>query len=605
MPPGKKRTLKTSRKLQYSKNNFFAYGSFFLLAFCVSFTLPNLVFSGAFFFTDLHLLKWVVTLTPLALIGVAVGYRLSRYGAEATSFTLDAFGLLWFLLLLYTGAQPLWTEIRSVEAACREWLFFASVWLAYILAFYLNDKRIFRAVLWGSVLNGALSVLFAELQRNGLAADYPFVISTQLYVANAGQLNMLALWLAICGLNGVFLFFSAERRKLLVRGILCIMLGGIVHGLLSTNSRSGVLAFFMGLFILILFFLRYADRKTLIRGGVFFLLLLLLTVVVVNFSPLNSRFSLLRWKISDMTTRMRTISESKPWLMFRERGTVWATTWTMFSEHPYTGVGLGQYKWNYFDAQREAQRRWPHLEWGFTYWAHNEFLQWFAETGLVGGLPMLFLWLWWAGATLRALITKPPLTPAAFWGSSMAMLFLFNAMWTRPFHRIENAVWLALAFAMANRELLRPLFPSLWREKARFFLRPLGALICIASLLGLFYLADGVRGDRTIRLALLTPNPLERSSLLEKARRSPMVRDLAEKQLAQYYITLGELQNDPDLIAQGINRTIEVFEKQPHIDELKVLRKWATRLKHANLDRYVSYFTDIPDDLTEAAGGGR
>ena len=277
----------------------------------------------------------------------------------------------------------------------------------------------------------------------------------------------------------------------------------------------------------------------------------------------------------------------------------------MFEQQPLAGVGLGQFKWNFLQAQREAQRKWPHLEWGYTYWAHNEFLQWFAETGLIGGLLMLFLWLWWAGAMLRTLIFKPPLPPEAFWGNAMVTLFMFNALWTRPFHRIENAVWLALGFAMANREMLRPIFPASWGEKARLLLRPLGAAICLLSILGLFYLGDGVRGDRTIRRALLATNPLERGALLRQAHSSLMVRDLAERQLAHYYIEFGELQQDPDMIAYGINTMIDVFTKQPHIDELKELRNWATKLNHEDLKRYVSFFTDIPDDLAETAGGGK
>lgn len=610
MPPGKKRG-RASREVTPVRSVPLAPRLLSFLVFCVSFALPNLVFSGRYFFSELHLLKWVIACAPLALLGVVAGYRLLRYGAVSTAFRLDGFGWVWLLLLLYTAAQPLWADIRSMETLWREWFFFASLWLVYVLASRLTDTSMLRAVLWGGVLSAAVSVLMAEMQRRGVASSFPyfFFSTTRESLANTGQRNMLALWLAIGGLNGLFLFFSTSRWKIPVRGVLLILLAAILQELIRSTSRSAILAFLLGMLLLFLFLLRYTDRSRFpkVAGGVFLLFCLIAAGAYITVDRMNSW--LVAWKIRDMGRSVQVMfgdsAKSKPWSAFGERGTIWATSWTMFSEQPLKGVGLGQFKWNYLDAQREAQRRWPYLEWGYTYWAHNEFLQWLAETGIAGAFLMLFLWLWWAGAVLRALLFKPPLPPEAFWGNAMVALFLFNALFTRPFHRIENAVWLALAFAMANREMLRPLLPASWSEKTHRLLRPLGGVVCLMSLLGLLYLGNGVVGDRTIRRALLATNPLERGALLEQARKNPMVRDLAEKQLAYYYIAFGELQEDPDLIAKGVNSMIDVFIKQPHIDELKELRQWATKLRHADLDRFVSYFVEIPDDLAEVAGGGR
>lgn len=611
MPPGGKKRGRASREVPPVRSVPLAPRLLSFIVFCVSFSLPNLVFSGRYFFSELHLLKWVVACAPLALIGAVAGYRLLRYGAVSTAFRLDGFGWVWFFLLLYTAAQPLWADVRSMETLWREWFFFASLWLVYVLASRLTDTSMLRAVLWGGVLSAAVSVLMAEMQRRGVAGAYSslfFSTAKWFYQANTGQLNMFALWLAIGGLNAVYLFFSAERWKLPVRCLLLGLLAAICWGLLLSTSRSGLIAFVMGVALLSLFFLRYANRKQLLKTAAALSLLIALAFIGFNYSMEKMGRSFTRRFSSKMTETISNVmsaTEKEPWLVLGSRGTIWATSWTMFSEQPLKGVGLGQFKWNYLDAQREALRRWPYLKWGYTYWAHNEFLQWLAETGIAGALLMLFLWLWWAGATFRALLFKPPLPPEAFWGNAMVALFLFNALWTRPFHRIENAVWLALAFAMANREMLRPLLPASWREKTNKLLRPLGAAICLLSLLGLFYLGNGVVGDRTIRRALLATNPLERGALLEQARKSPMVADLAEKQLAYYYIAFGELQEDPDLIAKGVNSLIDVFIKQPHIDELKALRQWATKLRHADLDRFVSYFTEIPDDLAEVVGGGR
>lgn len=579
-------------------------------AFCISFALPNLVFSGAYFFTPLHPMKWIVAFTPLVFLGAVVGYRLLRHGA-AVNFRFDGFSALWLLLLLFTALQPLWTDVRSPTTLLREWFFFASLWLVYVLASNLMDTPLLRSVLWGGATSAALSAFLAEMQRLGMAKTFSFFFSStsRQYLANTGQANMFALWLAIGGMCAIVLLLSAERWKIPARVVLLGLLAAIGRGLIFSASRSGIAAFVAGFAMISLIFLRSSDQKRLWRRTGAVALLILLAVAWFHYSTEGKAGQAVRrrldWKITQTFNHAVKAMESEPWTLFEARGTIWATTWTMFAASPLRGVGLGQFKWNYLSAQRESLRRWPHLKWGYTYWAHNEFLQWFAESGFVGGAAMLFLWLWWLFGVLRTLIGRPPVSSGALWGASMVALFLVSALFTRPFHRIENAVWLSLAFAMANREMLWPLSPASWRERGRALRRPLGAAICSISLLGLLYLGNGLVGDRTIRRALLATNPLERGALLEKARKSPMVRDLAEKQLAYYYIAFGEMQQDPDLIALGVNSMIDVFTKQPHIDELKVLRQWATKLRHPDLDKYVSHFTNIPDDLAESAGGGK
>lgn len=576
------------------------YLSFVL--FCVALCLPNLVFSGSFFFSSLHLAKWMCAFLPIGLLGAVVGWRLLFRGAARTSFRMDGFAVVWLLLLLYCAVQPLWAEVRSTETLWREWLFFAALWLVYVLGFNLADGRLLRAALWGGVLSAALCVLLAEMQIRGLAEVCPglFYTTAKDYLANTGQRNMLALWLAMGGLNSAHLLLSGAGRARAAAGALFAV---NVYGLFSTNSLSGFAAFFTGMGLLLLLRLRVAGRGARRAAGVF-LLVAAAGSALLLLSPAGERFSPLLRKMSRYATAATEAGRLAPWMIVGDRGTIWATSWAMIGERPVRGVGLGQFKWNYLQAQREALRRWPHLPWGYTQWAHNEFLQWLAETGAVGAAGLLFLWLWWLWGTLRALMRGMPLSREAAWGCAMVALFTMDAMWTRPFHRIENVMWLALGFAVANRELLGGLFPLRWRERARVLARPMGAVICLGSVLGLVYLADGVRGDRNLRLAMLATNPLERGTLLQRAHGSPMVRDLAERQLAYYYIQFGELQEDADLIARGVNSLIDVFEKQPQTDDLKELRRWAVKLKHVDLDRYVSYYTDVPADLVEVGGGG-
>ena len=560
---------------------------FLFAAFGAAFTLPNLLYSGVLFFDTLHFIKWIAVFCPLAVMGVAVGFNALRGGASAKSFAPDSFALVWLALLLYITAQPLWIDIRSMTTFYREWFFFASLWLLYVLSTHLVDGRLLRILLWGALLNAVISVFFAELQIRGANIPYSFILPTPgHYIANTGQQNMFALWMAVCATGGVFLLMITERR-FFIEGVLWVLLAVVFWGLWASTSRSGIFAFILSFVTLSAFFLRNGGgKKHLPKIACVLLVFLLLLGAQLYVKSGNDQGSPLLSKMTEIVKEPASIAK---------RDSIWATAWTMFSERPVTGVGLGQFKWNYLFAQREMLHRWPHLKWQFTLWAHNEFLQWFAEGGLVGGVLLIFLWLWWGCSAVRAFIRKTPLPPETFWGSALAALFVFNALWTRPFHRIENTVWLALAFAVTNRNLLYPLIPTPSPKQCEKIGRLLGGVACLFSLLGLLYLGDGIRGDRLLLAAAqVEGKPAVQKAYMEQAFSSFMVRDLAEKRLAYFSVYKGEYERDKELLAQGLNALMDYFEKQPHTEELAFLREWALTINHQGLKNFISFFTSTP-----------
>lgn len=62
---------------------------------------------------------------------------------------------------------------------------------------------------------------------------------------------------------------------------------------------------------------------------------------------------------------------------------IWRGTLSMIGDHPWTGTGLGTFRWAYASYERPG-------EWLITQQAHNDYLQLAAETGLVGAA--LALW---------------------------------------------------------------------------------------------------------------------------------------------------------------------------------------------------------------------
>jgi hypothetical protein len=405
---------------------------------------------------------------------------------------------------------------------------------------------------------------------------------------------MFALWMAMNSVGGIFLLIR-EQRKLL-KGACAALLAVVFWGLLESTSRSGLLSFATGFAVLSGFFLRIEGRKRL--AGVLCAVALFAAVTGLNLT-FSDRARILGAKMDDMMEQP---------LSFAKRDSIWATSWTMFAQHPVRGVGLGQFKWNYLHAQREMLARWPHLKWQYTHWAHNEFLQWFAEGGIFGGLLMLFLWCWWLWSAWGAFWRRKPLSPEAFWGNAMVALFGFNALWTRPFHRIENVLWLVLAFAMANREQLRPLFPSPPPERFEKGGRLLAGTVCLVSLLGLVYFGNGVWGDRMLRLStqiegnfLAPETQSEYTGYLQRAFAAPMVRDLAERELAYFSVRLGQATKDSERVAQGLGDLVAYFEKQPHVKELHYLLDWSKRLRNEEFREYFESFKYVPESADAAS----
>lgn len=550
-------------------------------AFLAAFTLPNLVIGSGAFFQPLHIMKWTFSLAPVALMGALAGFRLLRRGTKAARFNIDWFGLVWLLLLAYVSTQPLWLKIRSPETFYREWFFFASLWLVYVLSRLLADKRLLNVLIWGALVNAGVNALFAELQVRG-ASDLFFFIANSggQPLGNTGQQNMFALWMAIAGIGAVHLILSGreEGRGPVVSAVLWLLTAMVIHGLIGSTSRSGLLALTTGMLVLAAFHFRRAGRRAL--PVVLCTLMLLGGLTALEMATDEKTALMLTEKLGDVITNP---------LSLANRDSIWATSWTMFTLDPWKGVGLGQYKWHYLDAQREMLLRWPGMKFQYTHWAHNEFLQWMAEGGVVGAILMFVLWGWWGASLVRAFFRRTALSYEAIWGSALVAAFLSNAMWTRPFHRIENALWLALAFAVSNRELLVPQVSFPRKENARWP-RALGGVMCAACVGGLVFLGNGVYGDWMLAKAMRTGDGMLAKEYFGRAYACPMVRDEAERRICYFSVEIGEAAGRPEMIIDGLNALIRYVEKKPDTEDIFFLKEWAKKLNDPGLNEYMDDF---------------
>lgn len=604
----------------------------------VSLALPNLIYSGVSFADTLHILKWTVTGVPVAIAVFIAGFRLMRYGRERIAFRIDMFAVIWAVILAYCAIQPLWVKISSPTGYVLEMVCFVTVWAFYVLSAASFPDWGLRPVLLLGNLNAALNVMFAELQIRGMN-NLAFLNGTFLsdlqdfrniilptpgnYIGNTAQQNMFGLWTAVAVLGAVYLFVydawkndDSEHGKKIWLPSLCIALavvfirlavtesniifavlaglmipgafilawrfGNDKHvyysvviallasvnfwGLMNSTSRSGTLALILGLIVMLIIAAWKFSRNYVLRFGA-----ILLVLVSVFWASLYSpRSAEIVNKTADIIQHAEDIGN--------RRG-IWMTSYAMLLEHPQ-GVGIGQYKWHYLEGQRAGFRMvyedW--YKWQYTHWAHNEFLQFFCEGGYIGGILLIFMWFVCFIPAVIELFRRERMSVNinAVWSLGLIALITFCAIFTRPFHRIENMVWITLAFAISNREFFDSgqKFEILKGDTLREFI---GVALMAASVAGCVYISSGIYGNYLLRKALSTQNQGEQIYLLEEADKHPIVREETQRNIGHHYIQIGEQNNDPEALAKGFNTLWDAFHREPHSEDINKLLEFSQK----------------------------
>lgn len=622
----------------------------------ISLASPNLIYSGVNFADTLHILKWTVTGVPVAVAVLIAGVRFLWYGAKRIQIKFDAFAIIWAVLLIYCALQPLWIEIKSPTAFALEMVCFVTVWAFYVISVSSFPDWGLRPVLILANLNACINVMFAELQIRNMN-NFAFLKGTFLadlthyssiilptpgnYIGNTAQQNMFGLWVAVSVLGAVYLYvYDAWKNDTEATGkkiwfpvfsiilavaslkfaiadeiFICRYLAGLfiilafmfawkfankAHvyysvfvllmaawnfwGLMNSTSRSATLALLTGLIMIFIIAACRFNKKYVIRFAA-----VMAVLAAVFWSTFYApRASAIISKTKDVIENYETIGS--------RRG-IWATSYALLLSEP-KGVGIGQYKWHYLDGQREGYKIFNNpdwYKWQYTHWAHNEFLQFFCEGGFIGGIMFMIMYFMWFIPAVFGLVRKKRLeiTNTAVWGFALACVISFSAVFTRPFHRIENMVWIALAFALSNREFFAAMkFKTDFNIIKSDLLARLAGLACIAaSIAGCIYISSGIYGNYLLRKALSTQDPKVQIYLLNEADKHPIVREDTQRNIAYHYLQLGEQTNDIETIVKGFNILWQQFNREPRSEDIGKIINIAQRFQIEPVLRQIaSYF---------------
>jgi len=218
----------------------------------------------------------------------------------------------------------------------------------------------------------------------------------------------------------VILFLKTKRKLFLLASIL------IFFALIFTFSRGAYIALSVGLFVFLLHFflknpLALASKKTL------FALLITVSIVFVGIKTFGEPL-LNRLKSSfDMHEGSN-----------EGRFAMWQEGIRVFSEHPASGVGLGNFP---LEVKPSAEYREP-------IYAHNTYLDIAAETGI---FSVLF-WIAWLTGLAVTFLHRSKTDPVFIAGVYAILLFSVHALFDTPLYSVHTLPLLCILFGLAFSE---------------------------------------------------------------------------------------------------------------------------------------------------------
>jgi O-antigen ligase len=329
----------------------------------------------------------LLVLTSLVLLWYAVGGALDRWasGIPMPSGFLPKFMLAW---LIWYALTLLWSPDPYTS-----WFYFwilGSLPLAFLgYSLHLGGSEKEKWV-WPVLRTG---ILLSALLLVGWAA-WQYYHWLQIGMSQAGlrpygpllDTNSFSAWMNLLCFPTLTLWIAATEkaslgnsRALWVGYAYLTLLTLLLLADWSTDSRGGLLSF------LCTFIAAYVVFRH--RPGIKAKLSLFAAISLVTFSAFqwSRNFDIIgHLTPSFITHNVSTVS----------RGLMWISTWHMYLNHPFLGIGLGDY-FLYYPAYRS-----PHELASAGTYTHNDYLQFLAEGGPINLLFLLtfaalLFWLLW------------------------------------------------------------------------------------------------------------------------------------------------------------------------------------------------------------------
>ncbi len=283
-----------------------------------------------------------------------MAYERYREGLQIPRSPLAVSLTLWWLWL---GLSISWSVVPAVSSYTFWWM------SALSLAFWTYTLAVDRAQVWKRVA-GCTLVLGVALAVTGILQallwEEPAQSIFRTQNTHAAVLNLVALPASAYFL--IALGEGATRRR-------AIVLGGSVFtlflGIAVTASRGGMISLALGMIVLFSLAARLSRKQD---------LAILAALVLAGFALANIALD------GQLVNRMETLSQ--PANAALSRLLIWQPAWELVKQSPWLGSGIGSYY-----LVSAAHRHPQDASAGF--FAHNDYLQLWLETGLPGLILLL------------------------------------------------------------------------------------------------------------------------------------------------------------------------------------------------------------------------
>jgi putative inorganic carbon (hco3(-)) transporter len=333
-------------------------------------------------------------------------------------------------------------------------LFLAGPLLYFVITNSINDERQINRILDILLLVGGLFGIYGIFQYNGI--DFSFWtrnVGRQQVFGLFGNVNYFAEYLIVPLPIAVSLFFASRNKFKKILLLIAILAMGT--SLIVTFTRGSYLSF--GVSLIFMFFVFLISRgKNFVKNNKKIFIIILVAIIIITFlfvvpTPLNKSGTVIS-KIKSRISVTQLTQDSS----YNRRIAIWKFTGMMIKDHPLLGSGIGTYKYNTlryqaeFFAQGENRSLYPH---GFADKAHNEYLQFWAELGIIG--LGIFTWLiisyFWFGLKILRKIKDESRQGIIIGLMGAVVTVLVDGIFGFPLHLPATIVlfWLALGLTVA------------------------------------------------------------------------------------------------------------------------------------------------------------
>jgi O-antigen ligase len=290
--------------------------------------------------------------------GVTLGSYLLRQSRKRKEMRIQHKGLVLgvFFVIWLSLSNPFASFLPSLDG--RNWFFtfLQLLLLAWLAARTLDTPRKQCVLMWVFSIATVFSAIYA-LQQGYIGETVRESVRSEGLAAGA---NSAARYFVV---SLILMYYIRNTVKGgLLRLFLVLGMAGVILGALYTVSRTGLLLLVAALGMLLL---QLLGRRRQLK-----LLVLLMLVIVLTWSFADNVLSIFRSIFPSIREGTDTIGL---------RYALWQAGWRMWLEQPIRGVGIGQYIEQLAHYGGDLLPTY-HLRLG----AHNMYIQVLAETGLVG-----------------------------------------------------------------------------------------------------------------------------------------------------------------------------------------------------------------------------